>query len=375
MNTMRYTGKRLLLILLMPAALFTACSNEIEEVDEGTNGVRLMPVETVTMVTGDFDDYIRLSGTVEAIDDATISSESSGRILSISDRGEQVSSGDIIARLDDRVIRAQYDAAQTSFELAEDTFNRLESLYADSIISTQDFRNARTQRDQAKAQLELANKQLMDSQIMAPFDGRVEQRFLRTGELVNPGQPVVRLVNTDNIRILAGIPERFSGEITEGSEVEVNISAIGIEPIESTVAYAGNVIDPDTRTYTIEVELNNPDGIIKPDMIVELQVNRSTLQNVLIIPRTAVLRDEEGASVFISRIENDVKYAELVNVTTGMSSGPVIQILSGLEEGDEVVVSGMRSLSIGDQLNVIQTETSLERAVELSRESRPDAEL
>ncbi len=373
MNTMRYTVKRLLLILLMPAALFTACSNGNEEVEEATNGVRLMPVETVTMVTGDFDDYIRLSGTVEAIDDATISSESSGRILSISDRGDQVSSGDIIARLDDRVIRAQYNAAKTAFELADDTFNRLESLYADSIISTQDFRNARAQRDQAKAQLELTNKQLMDSQIKAPFNGRVEQRFVRTGELVNPGQPVVRLVNTDKIRILAGIPERFSGEITEGSDVEVNISALGIEPLESTITYSGNVIDPDTRTYTIEVELNNSEGIIKPDMIVELQVNRSTLQDVLIIPRTAVLRDEEGSSVFISRTDNEVKYAELVSVTTGMSSGPVVQILSGLEEGDEVVVSGMRSLSIGDQLNVIQTETSLERAVKLSRENRPAA--
>lgn len=362
-----------MIILLMPAALFSACSNENEETENGPNGVRLMPVETVTMVSGDFDDYIRLSGTVEAIEDATISSESSGRILSISNRGDQVRGGDVIARLDDRVIQAQYDASKTAYELAEDTFNRLESLYADSIISTQDFRSARAQRDQAKAQLELTNKQLLDSQIAAPFNGRIEERFVRSGELVNPGQPVVRLVNTDAIRILAGIPERFSGEITEGSEVEVNIRALGIEPIESRVAYSGNVVDPDTRTYTVEVELNNSEGIIKPDMIAELQVKRSTLQNVLIIPRTAVLRDEEGASVFISRSENGVKYAELVNVATGMSSGPVIQILSGLEEGDEVVVSGMRSLSIGDQLNVIQTETSLERAVKLSQDNRPAA--
>lgn len=375
MNTMRYTWKRFFIILLMPAALMSACSSENEEVENETNGVRLMPVETVTMVNGDFDDYIRLSGTVEAIEDATISSESSGRILSISNRGDLIRRGDIIARLDDRVIRAQYDASKTAFELAEDTFNRLESLYADSIISTQDFRSARAQRDQAKAQLELTNKQLLDSEIKAPFDGRVEERFLRTGELVNPGQPVVRLVNTDDIRVLAGIPERFSGQITEGSEVEVNIRAIGIAPIESRVTYSGNVIDPDTRTYTIEVELDNSEGIIKPDMIVELQVNRSTLQDVLIVPRTAVLRDEEGSSLFISRNENGLKYAELVRVTTGMSSGPIIQILDGLEVGDEVVVSGMRSLSIGDQLNVIQTETSLDRAVKLNRDNRPDSAL
>ena len=374
MNTIQFKGIQYFIILLISAALFSGCSSENGDVENETDGVRLMPVETVTMVNGDFEDFIRLSGTVEAIDDATISSESSGRILSISSRGDQVRRGDVIARLDDRVIRAQYNASQTAYELAEDTFTRLESLYADSIISTQDFRSARAQRDQAKAQLELTNKQLLDSQIEAAFDGRVEERFVSTGELVGPGQPVVRLVNTDNVRVLAGIPERFSGEITEGSEVEVNISALGVDPIESRITYAGNVIDPDTRTYTVEVELNNPEGVIKPDMIVELQVKRSTLQNVLIIPRTAVLRDEDGASVFVSRTENGNKYAELVNVNTGMSSGPVIQIVSGLEEGDEVVVSGMRSLSIGDQLNVVQTESSLERAVKLSQANRPDAE-
>jgi len=374
MNTIQFKGIQYFIILLISAALFSGCSSENGDVEIETDGVRLMPVETVTMANGDFEDFIRLSGTVEAIEDATISSESSGRILSISSRGDQVRRGDVIARLDDRVIRAQYNASQTAYELAEDTFTRLESLYADSIISTQDFRSARAQRDQAKAQLELTNKQLLDSQIEAAFDGRVEERFVSTGELVGPGQPVVRLVNTDNVRVLAGIPERFSGEITEGSEVEVNISALGVDPIESRITYAGNVIDPDTRTYTVEVELNNPEGVIKPDMIVELQVKRSTLQNVLIIPRTAVLRDEDGASVFVSRTENGNKYAELVNVNTGMSSGPVIQIVSGLEEGDEVVVSGMRSLSIGDQLNVVQTESSLERAVKLSQANRPDAE-
>ena len=357
------------IVILLVA--FTAACNGDEETAENNNGVRVMPVETVTIEIGEFEDYIRLTGTMEALEDATISSEASGRILSISDRGQRVNRGDIIARLDDRVIRAQYEAAKTGFELAEDTYNRLEALYADSIISTQDFRSARSQRDQAKAQLDQAEKQLLDSNVQAPFNGRVEERMVRTGELINPGQPVVRLVNTDRVRVLAGIPERYSGEIEEGSETVINFRSAGGESRTSRITYAGNVIDPDTRTYTVEIELDNPGNRIKPDMVVELQVKRTTLDGVIIIPRTAVLRDEEGISVFRAREENGIKYAELVEVRTGLATGPLIQIIDGLEEGDEIVVSGMRTLSSGDELNIIQTETNLERAERLREAERP----
>ena len=360
-----------LFAIMFMALLFVSCSGEGEEIENNNDGIRSMPVETVTIETGNFDDYIRLSGTVEALEDAIISSESSGRILSIRDRGERVGRGDVLARLDDRMIRSQYDAAKTGFDLADDTFNRLEALYADSIISTQDFRSARAQRDQAKAQLELTEKQLRDSRIEAPFAGRVEDRLVRNGELVNPGVPVLRLVNSEKVKILTGIPERYSGEISEGSDVIIHFSSLGLEPRESRITYAGNVIDPDTRTFTVEIELENSDERIKPDMVVDLQVKRTTLEDVIVIPRTAIIRDEEGTSVFKSNSENGRKIAELVSVRTGSTSGSLIQILDGLQQGDEIVVAGMRTLSIGDALNVLFTETNLERAVKLRESDIP----
>ena len=364
------TGTKIFLAILLSAAVMS-CDESQNENDQTNDRVRLIPVETINIVSGEFEDYIRLTGTVEAINDAVVSSESSGRILSIANRGDRVARGGILARLDDRVLQAQYEAAKTGFELADDTFNRLEALYADSIISTQDYQSARAQRDQAKAQLDLTEKQLQDSQIEAPFSGRIEERMIRTGELINPGQPVVRLVNTDRVRILSGIPERYSGEITEGSEVVVNLRAVNGNSITSKITYAGNVIDPDTRTYTVEIEVENPGERIKPDMVADLQIRRATLEDVIVIPRTAVLRDEEGVSVFRSREENGRKIAELVNVRTGASSGPLIQIIEGLSDGDEIVVSGMRTLSIGDELNVLQNESSMERAERLRERDRP----
>lgn len=361
-----------LTLILFIAALLVSCGQaEENEEQNGLNGARLIPVETVIVEPDSFDDFIRLTGTVEAIEDAMISSETSGRILSIKDRGERVQRGEAIAQIDDRLIQSQYESAKTAYELAEDTYQRFEALHADSIVSTQDFNNTRAQRDQALAQLNQAEKRLEDASINSPFSGRIEERLIRTGELINPGQPVARLVNTDRVRIVSGVPERYSGEIGQGSNVQISFRTLGNESRESTITYASNVLDPETRTFAIEIELANSGQMIKPEMVADLMIERQTLNNVIIIPRTAVLRDEIGQSVFIGVEQNGQKIAQLVDVETGSASGPLIQITNGLNDGDEVVVSGVRNLSAGDVLNVLTTESSVERAEKLKSADRP----
>lgn len=361
--------KPTLLLIPIAAFLLSSCAGEIETNEENSvNGARSVAVETIQIEADQFEDRIRLTGKVQALEDAIVASESSGRVLSIVGRGERVRRGDVMIQLDDRMIQAQYNAAVAGYELAKDTFERLEALYADSIISTQDFRSARTQRDQARSQFELAEKQLRDTRMEAPFTGRIEDRLIRVGELVNPGQPVLRLVNSDRVRVIAGIPERYSGDIYEGDEVEIVFSSLGDSSRTGYITYAGSVIDPDTRTFEIEIELENNDGRIKPDMIADLSVLRSVVENAIVIPRTAIIRDETGVYVFRSSNNGGVKVAELVPVTSGMASGSLIQILSGLQVGDEVVVSGMRTLSIGDELNILLSESSRERASRLKNQ-------
>ncbi|MFO7846128.1 MAG: efflux RND transporter periplasmic adaptor subunit [Balneolaceae bacterium] len=367
---MMRTHFKILLLPLLAGMLVLSC--DTAEEDEATEqNTRLVAVETITLEPDNFDDYIRLTGSVEALDDATVASETQGQVQFIAERGAQLDEGDEIARLDNRLIRSQYESAQTSYQLANNTYQRLEPLHADSIISTQDFDNARAQRDQAKAQLEQAEKQLEDSSIKAPFTGRVEERLINTGEFVSPGLPVARLVNAEQIRIVAGIPERYSGQITEGTAVRIELRDVDNTMVESVITYAGQVIDPETRTYTVEIELDNTDRMLKPDMVVDLQVKRRQIDGALIIPRTAVLRSQDGANAFKAVENNGEKYAQLVSVNTGEASGALIEVVSGLEESDEVVISGMSNLNDGDRLNILNTETSIERAEKLQNAERP----
>jgi len=356
-------------VLLASVLFLSACENGEENNDE--ERVRQIPVETITITPDQFDDFIRVSGSVEAINDAVISSEASGQVLYIANRGQRVNRGDTIARLDDRSLRANLDAARAGFEFAQETFERLEPLYADSIVSTQDFRAARTERDGARAQLDQAEKALEDAEIRTPFNGRIEERMIRTGELINPGMPVVRITNTDRIRVRAGVPERYSAEIREGNDVIVSLRSYGGSDYESRVSFAGNVIDQDRRTFPVEVEMSNPDDAIKPEMVVNLRIKRRAIEGAIVVPRTAIVRDEGSVNLFVAREENGHKISELVEVRTGTATGPVVEILEGLQEGDEVVVAGMSNLSVGDRLNIISNETSVSRAERLQRSDRP----
>ena len=331
----------------------------------GSSSARTVSVETVIVDLTDFVDEIRVTGSVEAMDDAVVSSEASGRVLSIRELGDVVEEGDALVELDDRLAMAQFEAAEAGYKLAKSTLDRLESLYADSIVSTQDLQMAQAQFEQAMAQRNLAEKQLGDTAVKAPFRGRIEERMIRKGELINPGMPVVRLVNADGLRIKAGVSEIYAADIVAGTPVSVDLPLSGLQELEAVVSFTGQVIDPDTRTFTVEVQLTNQSGRIKPDMIAGLSIERMTLPDAVVIPRTAILRNEQGTSVFVAKAEQGVKTAALVAVETGLTSGSLVQITQGLSEGDEVIVTGTRILSLGDKLNIIRSDSSSRRAEEL----------
>lgn len=360
------------IVCLLPFLLSHCSTGKTDEVQVTHNDrpVRTVAVETVTMKEDTLEETVRVVGAVEALEDATISSEVSGRVHYLVPLGKQVEPGEVIARLDDRLLQAQYESARASYELAVDTYRRQQALFADSIISELQYNNIRTQRDQARAMYEQVRKQLLDTRIEAPFRGRVEERFVRTGELINPGMPVVRIVNTEKVKIVAGVPDRFAPEIREGSHVEIRFIGYENPGRQSTISFAGNVIDADTRTYRIEVELPNPDGSLKPEMVADVKIVRRSIPNTLVIPRTAIVRDEHGPNVFIVRYEGTHPVAELVPVRTGVSSGLLTQIIDGIAPGDEVVVAGHRNLNPGDRLDILNNDTSAQHVRSLQSRNR-----
>lgn len=322
---------------------------------EGEIRDRVVAVESIIVEPAPFHEGVNITGIVESMNDAIISAEATGRVQELQPRGSEVTSGDVVAQLDETMLRVNVDVARANYDMAQDAFERQEPLFEEEIITPLEFGTVRSQRDQARAQLEQAETQLANARISAPFNGRVEERMVEIGELLTNGSPVLRLVNTEQVKITAGVPEQYANDIGEGSTVTLSLRAYGGGTREATVTFAGNVISFETRTFPIEVEVDNPARLMKPQMTVQLMVTRSILEDAITVPRTAIVRDETGQNVYVVNRDAERPIAEYRLVETGRSTDGNVLITDGLFAGDEVVVAGITNLNVGDIVRVDET--------------------
>jgi len=361
----RYLGAVSLLVLSLGIGGCTTESGETAgDATSSAQELRTVRVETLTLEPQPFEDVIALIGILQSPNDARLSAETVGRIISRKPLGSQLRAGESAARIDATVIevalrqaRANLDAARADADLAEDTFRRQEPLYADSIISALEYEQFRTQLSAARARLAgaesavaQAEEELEKTYIRAPFAGTVEEHFAEVGEHVAPGMPVARVVDTQTLKIAAGVPERYAGDIRIGTAVSLHFKSYSAANREGTISFVGNVIDPQNRSFRIEITLDNSDGALKPAMVADVFVTRSVLTEQIVIPQTAVLRDENGRSVYVVDGAGSVPVADRKTITLGATYGGRTVVTSGLEFGDEVIVVGQNRVTEGDAI-------------------------
>jgi membrane fusion protein (multidrug efflux system) len=361
--------------VLIPSLLFSltlaSCSSESsEDGSESTNQeseLRTVRVESIVVASQPFDDMISLLGVVQSPNDVTLSAQSMGTLISRAPLGTEVAKGGIVARTDATLIeailrqaKASLEAAEANSEFAEDTYKRQEPLYRDSIISALEFEQLRTQLNAARAQLTRARsvvaqteKERSNTLMEAPFSGVVEEHFAEIGELISIGMPVIRIVDTRTLKIVAGVPERYARDIRTGTPVSIRFKAYGNEERSGTISFVGNVIDPQNRSFLIEINLDNSEGDLKPAMVADVFLARAQLIDQIVIPQTAILRDENGNSVYVIDRSSDPAIAQRKGIELGASFAGQTVVQSGLDVGDEVIIAGQTRVSEGDAVLAI----------------------
>ena len=323
-------------------------------------------VETLSLEPRVFVERIEVTGTTEALNDATLSAQSAGTVEGIVDLGATVKKGQVLARLDSgllltqvRQAKANLAAARAAKELAQESFDRQKPLYEQKIISALEFRKIRSdlasaeaQLAQAQATLAQANKNFSFTVVVAPFDGVVESRLVKQGEQVAPSVPMLRVTDSRVMKVKAGIPERYAADIKADTEASVRFNAYGIRARKSKLTFVGSVIEERSRTFDVELQLDNADRVLKPSMVARVQVTKTVVPDALVIPVTSVIRDEEGTSVFIIDRVDGVPVAQQRRIELGVSSGGEVVVTSGLKAEDEVVVLGQNDLTRGDVVRI-----------------------
>ena len=375
---------RTLLVLTLSAGLLLAGCDLDEEVEE-TDEVPQIPVETLVSESSNFVEQINLTGELEALDDARVSTQAAGRLISLSALGSEVRDGQIIARLDTasaragvRQAEAQKSAAQTQLELAEDNLRRQEPLYEDSVISASEFeqfrseyRSAQANLDQAEAALEDARERLRQTRIRAPFDGIIEDHLAKRGEEVSPGVPVVRLVKNDPLKARVGIPERYADEIERGTEITARLRAFPGEAFSGEIVFVGSTVNPANRTFAVEFEIPNPEGRLKPHMVASVDIPRRELEDVIVVPRRAIEQDEDGDRVYVVTGPDDDPRVEMRDVSVGPTQGARTAILDGLSAGEEVIVQGQDRISDGDRVDIRERYQAVDESLIQPRSTQP----
>jgi RND family efflux transporter MFP subunit len=318
---------------------------------EAAASERRIVVETVIVEPEPYVEYMSVTGSVEADRDVTVASEESGVIREVYvDKGTAVRAGQPIARIDDSVIRAQYDQAVAEAELARETWERQRKLWEqDRIGSEMTYLRARYGAETAAANARVLAARLERTTVRAPIAGILEDRLVEVGSTVLPGAPVARIVDVDPLKVTAGVPERYAGDIAAGAAVDVLTDRADGRTFRGRAAFVGTAVDAQTRTFPVEIAIPASTGL-KPGIVARLRIARRELGRALLVPREAVLRSDEGYIVYVVNRDGERAIAQSRAVTTGSGADGRVVIEAGLDAGDEVIVVGQQQVTAGERV-------------------------
>jgi RND family efflux transporter MFP subunit len=289
---------------------------------------------------------LSLPGEVEGSQDAVLSAALGGQVEAVLvQKGDPVRAGQVIARIDSDVYAAQVDQAEAQHAQAQSTLGRVERM-GDLATPSQKV-DAETAVKIAAAQVRIARAQLSRAMVTAPFTGVAADVYPSRGEFLGPGSPVARVVQLDPVVVTLSVSDRDVVGLHPDMEVSVRAGAVGA-PLPGRIRHVGRAADLRTRSFPVDVELDNPDGAVLPGMIATVLLERSLPEGTLAIPQDWIVTRRDGQGVFV---EQDGA-ARWTTVALGDVLHDQVVIREGLTAASRVIVTGQRDLVDGDAVLV-----------------------
>ena len=312
--------------------------------------VAITPVQT-----GSFTHYIDLEGKIDATNISYVSPPNGqgGVVKSLYiTQGQYVNKGQVLAKLDDQLLRQQIEPLRVQLNSAEDLYRRTKNLWDQGIGTYQQVLNAKTQEDNLQKQIDIVQKQISLMTVTAPVSGVADQVNVRVGEMfigTSAAGPQIRIVNTNDLKVIVQVPENYMGRVNVGSVLEIVLPDQSNRTITATVNVAGKVIDPNTRSFSIEARIPSAANL-KPNQVAKVRIKDYGNPNAITIPVNTLQNDETGKYVMVAVNENGKLIAKKKTVTVGELYGYHLEVKSGLQIGDQLITEGFQGLYDGQQI-------------------------
>lgn len=327
-----------------------ACEEGNKAKEESEEESPPIPVEVSLPVRGDV--YAVYSGTapVEAFAQADVIAKVPGEVREILvEEGDDVENGQVLARLDGDRLRLELNESQARLRKLQRDFQRNSDLREKGLISEGDFEKIQYELEALQASYNLANLELDYTQIRAPISGVISERFVKLGNTIAIGAPIFRVTSFEPLVAYLHIPEREYRQIAPGQPVKIDIDALGGVELFANVTRVSPIVDPDTGTFKITVEIVDAERRIKPGMFGRMTIVYDKHENALQVPRSAIIEERGVTSVFV--VEDDVAMRRTVQ--TGFSNSGLIEITNGIVDDDHVITVGQVGLKPDAKVTVI----------------------
>lgn len=326
----------------------------LAEIDSSARKKKVVEITAQELSIKDFAHYVEVQGNIVTSDDPGMaSSETGGRIVKLYAKKDAfVKQGDLIAKVDLESIRKSIQEIEISLNLAKDIFDRQEKLWKQNIGSEVQYLQAKNQVDQLQKTKERMEHELGKANVYAPVSGYIEQVMSKEGEMCGPGTPIVQIVNSSALKIVAQVPETFLGKVKVGDAVEIDFPALETKQ-NGRVTKIGRMINPNNRTFEVEASVDSKGGLIKPNLLATMLIQDYGKPKAIALPDDLIMQDVDGNSYVM--VVKDGKAAKQT-VSLGKSYKNETVIETGLEGNETLIIKGARQVVEGDDVKILSEE-------------------
>jgi membrane fusion protein (multidrug efflux system) len=341
--------------------LLSACQQGESTAEEDEEEIPPIPVETGTPVRGDVLAVYSGTAPIEAFAEADVIAKVEGEIREVLvEEGDEVEKGQVLARLDGDRLRLELNESSARLRKMQRDFERNKDLREKGLLSEGDYEKLQFDLESLQASYNLASLELDYTQIRAPISGVISERYIKLGNTIRVNDPLYRVTSFDPLVAYLHIPEREYRQITPDQPVAIGIDALDDRTILASVTRVSPIVDPETGTFKITIEIRDESRRIKPGMFGRMSIVYDRHENVLQVPRSAVMEEMGVESVFV--VEDDKAVQRIVQ--TGYGENGMIEITEGLEETDNVITVGQVGLKPDATVTVINAPPAPEAVVE-----------